>query len=56
MREVERRLLELGCPKVNLQVRATNTAAVSFYERIGYTTDDVVSLGRRLIEDGSPAS
>ena len=51
MREAERRLRDLGCPKVNLQVRTTNQAAMRFYERIGYTTDDVISFGRRLIED-----
>jgi ribosomal protein S18 acetylase RimI-like enzyme len=40
-----------GCPKVNLQVRTSNADALRFYERLGYTTDDVVSLGRRLIHD-----
>ena len=45
----------LGCPKVNLQIRATNRAAVSFYEALGYSTDDVISLGRRLEHD-LPAS
>ena len=54
MAEAERLLRELGCPKVNLQIRATNQAAVSFYEAIGYTTDDVISLGRRLEHDMPP--
>lgn len=48
MHEAERRLVALGCPKVNLQVRAANEAAMGFYERIGYTVDDVVSYGKRL--------
>ena len=56
MTEAERVLTELGCPKVNLQIRATNAAAVRFYEALGYTTDDVVSLGRRLEHDAPPAS
>lgn len=40
-----------GCPKLNLQVRTSNTAAFAFYEAIGYERDDVVSFGRRLITD-----
>ena len=55
MRHLERRLLEFGCPKINLQVRTTNTAVLEFYRRIGYAQDDVVSLGRRLIPDTPPA-
>ncbi|MEZ5658489.1 MAG: GNAT family acetyltransferase [Burkholderiaceae bacterium] len=51
MNDVERRLLALGCPKVNLQVRTTNTAALAFYEAIGYGRDDAVSLGKRIIPD-----
>jgi ribosomal protein S18 acetylase RimI-like enzyme len=49
--EVERLLLERGCPKVNLQVRATNLEAVSFYRRLGYAQDESISLGKRLIVD-----
>lgn len=51
MRAVEERLLARGCPKLNLQVRTGNDAALAFYERIGYKTDDAVSMGKRLIED-----
>jgi ribosomal protein S18 acetylase RimI-like enzyme len=51
MSEAERRLAALGCPKINLQVRATNVEALGFYEQLGYATDDVVSLGKRLVED-----
>ena len=51
MVEIEKRLLALGCPKVNLQVRNGNTAALEFYSRIGYKDDDVVSLGKRIIPD-----
>lgn len=45
---VELRLLEKGCPKVNLQVRSSNTKVLDFYQRLGYQCDDVVSLGKRL--------
>jgi len=51
MAEAERLLGEAGCPKINLQVRGTNEAALGFYERLGYTQDDVVSLSRRLERD-----
>ena len=51
MAEAERVLEALGCPKVNLQIRATNLAAVRFYEALGYSADDVISLGRRLEHD-----
>ena len=44
-------LLAAGCPKLNLQVRNTNTQALAFYERLGYGTDEVLSLGKRLIAD-----
>ncbi len=54
MAEAERRLVAVGCPKINLQVRATNDGALGFYDRIGYSTDDVVSLGKR-IEDDEPS-
>lgn len=49
--EAERRLRELGCPKINLQVRSANTAAIEFYRRMGFQVDEVISLGKRLIED-----
>lgn len=51
MAAAERRLRELGCPKINLQVRATNPDAIAFYEGIGFVVDDAVSLGKRLIND-----
>lgn len=51
MDEAERRLHVKGCPKINLQIRASNLGAVAFYERLGYETDDVVSMGKRLVAD-----
>jgi ribosomal protein S18 acetylase RimI-like enzyme len=47
MSEVERALFALGCPKINLQVRATNAAVVSFYEKLGYGVEDRISMGKR---------
>jgi ribosomal protein S18 acetylase RimI-like enzyme len=51
MAEAERRLLERGCPKINLQIRTDNLEAVEFYRRLGYETFDVVDMGKRLITD-----
>jgi ribosomal protein S18 acetylase RimI-like enzyme len=51
MAEVEQRLAARGCPKLNLQVRGSNAAALGFYAALGYGLDDVVSLGKRLIVD-----
>jgi ribosomal protein S18 acetylase RimI-like enzyme len=48
VREAERQLQQLGCKKVNLQVRSTNTAVIGFYERLGYGVEERVSMGRRL--------
>jgi hypothetical protein len=46
--EAERALIDLGCPKVNLQVFSTNDRALAFWRSVGYVQDDVVSLGKRL--------
>ena len=51
MREAERLLIERGCPKINLLVRSSNTQVIEFYRKLGYTQDDCVTLGRRLIHD-----
>lgn len=51
MNAAEELLAARGCPKVNLQVRTSNVAAVDFYRAIGYEVDDVVSFGRRLVDD-----
>lgn len=54
MQEAERLLLARGCPKLNLQVRAGNADVLVFYQKLGYVQDDVVSLGKRLINDQPP--
>ncbi len=40
-----------GCPKLNIMVRSSNTRVIDFYHRLGFKTDEVVCLGKRLIED-----
>jgi ribosomal protein S18 acetylase RimI-like enzyme len=54
MRHVEERLTAIGCPKLNVQIRATNQAVLEFYRKIGYAADEAVSLGKRLIPDLPP--
>ena len=49
--EAELRFEVAGCPKAMLMVRGVNEAAIGFYEKLGYTTEDVLVLGERLIED-----
>jgi ribosomal protein S18 acetylase RimI-like enzyme len=51
MAEAERLLREAGCPKINLQVRSTNREVIEFYRGIGFTVDEVVSMGKRLVHD-----
>ena len=51
MSEVESRLVNKGCPKINVQIRSENMYAIEFYKKIGYSSDDVVCVGKRLIHD-----
>ena len=51
MAHVEDLLREQGCPKINLLIRTTNQPAIAFYQRLGFTCDDVVSMGKRLATD-----
>lgn len=54
MRHIEALLLSRGCPKLNLQVRQGNDAVLGFYARLGYGNDQVIGLGKRLIDDVPP--
>lgn len=47
----EAQLRARGCPKINLQVRRGNEPVLAFYAALGYTDDQVVSLGKRLEHD-----
>lgn len=38
-------LRELGCSKVNLQIRADNTDVIDFYRTEGFVVEDRVSMG-----------
>ena len=54
MDEAEALLRAAGCPKINLQVRSSNSDVIGFYRSIGYAVDDVVSMGKRLEQDRAP--
>ena len=48
MHAVEERIITKGCPKINLQVRESNTSVIAFYTALGYDYDSVVGLGKRF--------
>lgn len=48
MHAIEQRLAAAGCGKLNLQVRASNSAVVAFYEALGFAVEPRVSMGKRL--------
>jgi ribosomal protein S18 acetylase RimI-like enzyme len=45
---VEVALTALGCLKLNLQVRSANKAVVTFYESLGYSVEERISMGKPL--------
>ena len=51
MKHIENELKELGCPKLNIVVRSTNENVLQFYNSLSYKKDDVISIGKRLIDD-----
>ncbi len=51
VREAEARLLERGCPKVQLMVRPENTGVHGFYAALGYEPFETWATGKRLIDD-----
>lgn len=50
MKNLEHRLRPRGCTKINLQVRANNTAVVKFYEKLGYSVEPHTSMGKLLVD------
>ncbi len=52
METAEAILRAAGCPKINLQVRASADGGLSrFYEGLGFRPDEVVCYGKRLEDD-----
>lgn len=48
MEKAESALRELQCPKINLQVRSANQSVIAFYEKLGFSVDEVISMGKRI--------
>lgn len=51
MQNIEKRLIAIGCPKVQLMVRPENTSVIQFYEELDFEELESVCLGKRLIQD-----
>ena len=49
MDEIERLLIEMGCPKMNLMVRTSNRDVIAFYEKLGYKIDNCVTMRKRFV-------
>ena len=47
-------LVAIGCPKLNIEVRADNIGTVAFYRKLGYEVEERVSMGKRLPADSDP--
>jgi ribosomal protein S18 acetylase RimI-like enzyme len=48
MANVEEKLALMGCPKLNLQVRASNEDVIAFYKKLGYNVEERVSMAKHL--------
>lgn len=51
MRHIEERLANIGCPKLNIQVRSSNKSVLAFYHSLGYSVEDTLNTAKRLIPD-----
>ena len=51
IQQLEKRLIALGCPKLQLLIRQDNIDVQNFYEQLGYEEVDVICMGKRLISD-----
>ena len=52
LKEVEQKLIDLGCPQVNLLVWSNNSEVLKFYKKTQYSeANDIVLLRKRLISD-----
>lgn len=51
MQAAEKGLVELGCTKINLQVRDGNDSAASFYEDLGYAVEKRISMSKHIADE-----
>jgi ribosomal protein S18 acetylase RimI-like enzyme len=48
MNTIEEKLKDHGCIKINLQIRTSNLDVVAFYEAIGYSKENHISMGKLI--------
>ena len=51
MDNVENGLRELGCPKINLQIREGNDNVLTYYQKLGFVEEKRINMGKRLEDD-----
>ena len=51
MDNVEIGLRELGCPKINLQIREGNDKVSTYYQKLGFVEEKRINMGKRLEDD-----
>jgi ribosomal protein S18 acetylase RimI-like enzyme len=47
MLRAEKELKKRGAPKIKLQIMPSNKKVVKFYEKLGYSVDRLISMGKR---------
>ena len=48
MDNVENGLRELGCPKINLQIRVGNDRVSQYYQKLGFVEEKLINMGKRI--------
>ena len=48
MKKVEGLLAQMSCSKLNLQIRADNSDLQALYEKLGYSVEERISMGKKL--------
>ena len=51
MDNVGNKLRELGCPKINLQIREENDKVLSYFQKLGFVEEKRINMGKRLEND-----
>ena len=51
MYNIENGLRELGCPKINLQIREGNYRVVPYYQKLGFVEEKRINMCKRLEDD-----
>ena len=51
MENIENGLRELGCPKINLQIREGNDKVFSYYQKLGFVEEKRINMGKMIEND-----